>query len=146
MDKDRVNRAVACYGSGFSCSQAIFSTYAERLGLDKRTALKVSGAFGGGMARMGDTCGAVTGAFMAIGLKHGNTELEDEVSKAKTYALVREFVERFKARHSSIVCRELLGCDVGTPEGKQMFDEQGLKDTRCKKFVEDAAKILEEIL
>jgi len=132
MDKTRVDRAVMCFSSGFSCSQAILSTYAEQLGLDRCTALKVSGAFGGGMARMGDTCGAVTGAFMAIGLKHGNTELEDEESKTRTYAVVREFVERFKATHTSIVCRELLGCEIGTPEGKQMFDARSGRgqDTR----------------
>jgi C_GCAxxG_C_C family probable redox protein len=146
MNRDKIDQAVACFGNGFSCSQAVFSTYAEELGLDKETALKISGAFGGGMAGMADTCGAVTGAFMAIGLKYGKTKLDDEEAKKKTYSLVAEFVERFKARHSSIVCRELLGCDISTPEGKRTFEDNKLKDAKCRKFVQDAAEILEEIL
>jgi C_GCAxxG_C_C family probable redox protein len=146
MDRKNIDQAVACFGSGFSCSQAVLSTYAEELGLDKHLALKVSGAFGGGMAGMADTCGAVTGAFMVIGLKYGKTKPEDEEARKKTYALVGEFIARFKAAHSSIVCREMLGCDISTPEGKQTFQANQLKDTRCKKYVEDAAKILEEIL
>jgi C_GCAxxG_C_C family probable redox protein len=146
MDRNKIDQAVACFESGFSCSQAVFSSYAEELGLDKETALRISGAFGGGMAGMADTCGAVTGAVMAIGLKYGKTKLDDEEAKKKTYALVAEFVERFKARHSSIVCRELLGCDISTPEGKQSFEANKLKDAKCRKFVQDAAEILEEIL
>jgi C_GCAxxG_C_C family probable redox protein len=146
MDNKKAEHAVACFKSDFSCSQAVFSTYAEQLGLDNQVALKISCAFGGGMARMAETCGAVTGALMVIGLKHGKTRPDDADAKDKTYALTREFVERFKARHSSIVCRELLGCDIGTEEGKRIFDERMYKDTRCAKFVADAATILEEIL
>ena len=146
MGCSRIDNAVTCFNCGFSCSQAIFSAYAEQLGLDKQTALKVSGAFGGGMAGMGDTCGAVTGAYMVIGLKYGKTKPEDEEAKRKSYSLAREFVERFKAMNSSIVCRELLGCDLSTSGGKQMFDDNKLKDRLCMKFVEDGAKILDEIL
>jgi C_GCAxxG_C_C family probable redox protein len=146
MDRDKIERANACFGGGFSCSQAVFSAYAQDLGLDRETALRISGAFGGGMAGMADTCGAVTGAFMVIGLKYGKTKLDDDEAKKRTYSLVGEFVERFKARHSSIVCRQLLGCDIGTPEGKQTFEANKLKDVKCRKFVQDAAEILEEIL
>jgi C_GCAxxG_C_C family probable redox protein len=146
MDRNRIDQAVACFGCGFSCSQAVFSAYAEELALDKETALKISGAFGGGMAGMADTCGAVTGALMVIGLKYGKTKVDDDEAKKRTYALAGEFVARFKARHSSIVCRELLGCDISTPEGKQSFEDNKLKDARCRKFVREAAEILEEIL
>jgi len=146
MESKKAEQAVACFKSDFSCSQAVFSTYAEQLGLDKQVALKISCAFGGGMARRAETCGAVTGALMVIGLKHGKARPDDNDAKDRTYALAGEFVERFKARHSSIVCRELLGCDIGTSEGKQTFDENKYEETRCSKFVADAATILEEIL
>ena len=146
MGSKRVNQAVACFRDDFSCSQAVFSTYAEHLGMDRQLALKVSCAFGGGMARMGETCGAVTGAFMVIGLKHGKVRTDDDDARTKTYALVREFVDRFRAKHSTIVCRDLLGCDIGTTEGKQEYDEKGYGETRCVKFVEDAVTILEEIV
>ncbi|MDD5129304.1 MAG: C-GCAxxG-C-C family protein [Candidatus Omnitrophica bacterium] len=139
-------KAVSCFKEGFSCSQAILSTYAQELGLDKDTALKVSGAFGGGMAGMAETCGAVTGAFMVIGLKYGKIRPEDEESKRKAYALVKDFVKRFKAKNSSIVCKELLGCDIGTPEGVKMFKDKNLINTLCSQFVQDAAEIIEQIL
>ena len=67
-----VERAVSCFEKGFSCSQAVFSTYAEHSGLDHETALRIAGGFGG-MGRMGETCGALSGAFMVIGLKYGST-------------------------------------------------------------------------
>jgi C_GCAxxG_C_C family probable redox protein len=143
---NRPDNAVAMFEQGFSCSQAILATYGEKLGLDRETALRVAGAFGAGMGRMGETCGAVTGALMVIGLKHGKTRAEDEASKEKAYALVKEFVEKFTARNESIVCRELLGCSLGTPGGLAVARERGLFKTVCPKLVRDAAEILEEIV
>jgi C_GCAxxG_C_C family probable redox protein len=78
---NKVERAVYCFNQGFSCSQAVLSTYGPKFELDPELALKVSGAFGAGMGRMGETCGAVTGAFMVIGLKYGKTRVEDEETK-----------------------------------------------------------------
>ena len=143
---DRANKAVTCFKEGFSCSQAILSTYSPELGIDRETALKVSGSFGGGMAQMAETCGAVTGAFMVIGLKYGKTEAKDDKAKGKTYGLVKDFCTKFKARHKSIVCRELLGCDIITPEGMKYAKDNKLVDIVCPKYVRDAAEIIEEIL
>lgn len=138
--------AVSIFKEGFNCSQAILSAYAEQLGLDRELSLKISGAFGGGMGRMGEICGAVTGAFMVIGLKYAKTRAEDEEKKEKTYRLVKEFVSRFKNRNGSIVCRELLGFDISTPEGMEQIKERNLFSLLCPKFVHDSAEILEEIL
>jgi len=143
---NRVERAVSCFKEGFSCSQAILSTYGEQFGLNREMALKVSGAFGGGMGRMGETCGAVTGAFMVIGLKYGKTKVEDEQTKERAYNLVKEFVDKFRSRNGSIVCRELLGCDISTPDGMKIVREKKLITTLCPKFVQDAAEIIEQIL
>ncbi len=141
-----VEKAVSCFKEGFMCSQAVLSTYAEQLGLDRKDALKVSAAFGGGMGRMGETCGAVTGAFMVIGLKYGRTAIEDRESHEKTTRLVREFVDRFKSINGSIMCRELLGCDLSTPDGLKTFVDKKLRDSLCTKFVRDAAEIVEQLL
>jgi C_GCAxxG_C_C family probable redox protein len=146
MKSEKADQAVACFKNDFNCAQSVFSTFAEQHGLDKQAALKISGAFGGGMARMAETCGAVTGALMVIGLKYGKATVGDDEAKTKTNALAREFVERFKAIHYTIVCRELLGCDIGTEAGKQVFDDKNYSESRCTKFVGDAATILEEIL
>ena len=91
------------------------------------------------MARMGEQCGAVTGAFMVIGLKYGKTKAKDDGARDKTYGLAREFVARFQSRHGSIICKELLGYDLSNPK-------EGLFVTLCPHFVRTAAEILEEIL
>ena len=142
----RTDRTVELFQQGFSCSQAILAVYGEQFGLDRETALRVAGAFGAGMGRMGETCGAVTGAFMVIGLQHGKTRADDDQSKEKACALVNEFVERFSSRNGSIVCRQLLGCDIGTAEGYSRAKERALFTSVCPKLVRDAAEIIEEIL
>ena len=140
-----VEIAVASFKAGLSCSQAVLSAFAPGLGLDRPTALRVAAAFGGGMARMGQTCGAVNGALMVIGLQHGHVAAQDKAAKEKTYALVREFVDQFRARNTSLLCRDLLGCDIGTPEGMQLFREKGLNTLVCSRLVRDAAEILERL-
>jgi len=95
---------------------------------------------------MGETCGVVTGSMMAIGLKHGKIKADDDEAKEKTYRLVNDFVDKFTATHNSIKCRELLNCDMSTPEGLQDFKDRNLIETHCARFVKDAADILEGIL
>ncbi|MDD5225101.1 MAG: C-GCAxxG-C-C family protein [bacterium] len=140
------DKAVARFAEGFSCSQAVFSVFAEKRGLDRKTAFRISGAFGGGMARMGLVCGAVTGAFMVLGLEYGKTEAKDEGSKEKTYLKVREFAERFRKANGSMVCRELLGFDLSVPEEAAQAHAKGLFKTICPRMVKDAVEILEEML
>jgi C_GCAxxG_C_C family probable redox protein len=138
--------ALSLFRQGFSCSQAVAAAFAPELGLDKDTALRISQPFGGGIARRADWCGALTGAFLAIGLKYGRVRAEDTAARDKTYALVQEFIERFTTRHTSIRCKDLLGCDIGTPEGQKTAQERNLHKTRCEDYVRDAVAILEEIL
>jgi C_GCAxxG_C_C family probable redox protein len=146
QQKSRVEQAVACFQEGYSCSQALLSTFAPQFGLDRELALKVSGPFGAGMGRMGDTCGAVTGAFMVIGLLHGRTQAGDQETKEKAYALVTELANQFRQRNGSLACRDLLGCDLSTPEGRQYAHDHGLSATRCVDFVRDAAEIIDRML
>ena len=139
----KVETAVARFEEGCSCAQAVFSAYAEGLGLDRQTAMKLSAGFGGGMGRMAQTCGAVTGAFLVLGLKHGG---EDHDAREKTYQMVREFAARFTARHGWLLCKDLMGCDISTPEGLQAFKDQKLRSGVCTGLVRDAAEILEGLL
>ena len=126
---------------GHSCAQAVFSAFAEQLGLDYQTAVKVSSGFGGGMG-LGSVCGAVTGSILAIGLKFGGV---DPQAKKQTAQLVREFTDRFKVQRQSLMCRDLLGGDLSTPEGFQTATEKKLFAV-CPGIVTDAAKILVELL
>lgn len=143
---NHLQNAVNTFQEGFSCSQAVLSAFGPDLGLERETALRVAGAFGGGMARTGQTCGAVTGALMVIGLKYGQTTVDAKQAKEKTYALAREFMRQFEARHGSIACQALLGHDLSTPEGLQLAREKGLFTSLCPKLVADAVEILEGIL
>ncbi len=98
-----IEKAVSCFNEGFMCSQAVLAAYAGQFSMDRETALKVSAAFGGGMGRMGEICGAVTGAFMVIGLKYGRIAVRDTKALEKTNRLVKEFSDRFKSLNGSIV-------------------------------------------
>lgn len=141
------DKAAEIFRSGFSCSQAVFTAFADGRGLDRETALKLSQAMGGGMAHLGLTCGAVTGAFLAIGLRHGRSRAEDLAAKEKTYAVMTEFTRRFKARHGEhLSCPGLIGVDLATAEGFKKAVDQNLFQTRCAAFVADAAEILEDLL
>ncbi len=124
----------------------MLSTYGVRFGLDRETALRIAGAFGAGMARTGETCGSVNSALMVIGLKHAKTRTDDDDSRELAYALAQDFMDAFRDRNHTLLCRELLGVDVSTPEGIAVVREKNLFQTVCPKFVRDAAEILEEIL
>ena len=116
------------------------AAFAADFGLDRDTALRLSQPFGGGIARRADWCGALTGAFLVIGLKHGRVRAEDAAARDRTYALVQDFIARFTARHGEIKCRDLLGCDIGTPEGQKKAEELKLHQTKCEDLVRDAAR------
>lgn len=142
----RIEKANSYFADGFSCSQAILATYATDYGLDEKIALKMATGFGGGMGRLGKTCGAVSGAIMVIGLKYGRSKIDDVESKDKTYELVQIFMEKFAKINGSTACSKLLNCDINTMEGIRYAQENNLFKTLCPDFVKSSAEILEEIL
>jgi C_GCAxxG_C_C family probable redox protein len=131
------------FAEGFNCSQAVFSAYATQFGIDDETALKLTSPFGGGVARQGEVCGAVTGALMALGLGCGNATLEN---KEENYRLADEFINHCQEQHGTILCRELIGYDLSTPEGLQKAREEGVFQTICPGLVKDAAELVFEFL
>ncbi len=124
------------YKNGYNCSQAVFGAFCEELGIDKETALKISSSFGGGMGKMGEVCGAVTGMFMAAGLKYGYALPKTPQEKMDYYAFVRELAGKFKEKNGTILCRELLMPDK----------EKGKMKKPCAELVKDAAEIFEQVL
>lgn len=127
--------------SKFNCAQTVFSLFAPDLGIDEKTALKIASGFGGGMA-CAETCGAVTGAYMVIGMKHGHSTSNPE-EKAKTKMLIRRFNEQFKEAHGSLICKKLTGFDISTPEGSQTATEAGVFQNLCPVFIKTACQIIE---
>lgn len=116
--------------------------FGEGLGLDEATCAKVSCAFGGGISHLGLTCGAVTGALMAIGLRYGGPPEKKE----QTYEIANEFVERFTRLHGSTNCTELVGYDLSIPEQLAEAREKAVFSVKCANYVQDAVKIVEELL
>jgi len=106
--------------------------------------MKLASGFAGGM-RLAQTCGAVTGAFMVLGLKHAGPNCDQRDQREDVYAAIRKFTLRFHERNHTVVCKDLLGCDISTPEGSRQATAQGLCRTICPKLVQDAAEILEEM-
>ena len=142
----KVEQAVSWFKKGFSCGQAILSTYATDFGLEREVALKAGTGFGGGMGRLGKTCGAVTSAIVVISLMYGSSTIEDIQAKNKTYRLVKRFIKRFKAVNGSIICNELLDCDFTTSEGFKKAIDNNVFKTICPNFVRSSSEILEQLL
>lgn len=139
-------QAVSRYHQGFNCAQAILSTYGPELGIPVETALKLPLAFGGGMARTGETCGSVSGALMVIGLKYGSSDPKDKKARKKVYILSRKLIKQFKARNGSVSCRELLELNLNSIKGMILAERKKVLKTLCPKFVQDASEILDELL
>lgn len=143
---NKADKAVECFHEGFNCSQAVFSSHSSDLGLDDKTAKKISCGFGGGIGHTGQTCGAFSGAVMLIGLKYGKTEAEDSVAKAKTYETVLAFRDRFVSVNGAVTCPGLLGLDISKPEELEQAREKNLFRNKCDGYVRSASLIVEELL
>lgn len=134
-------RAIELFMEGKNCSQAVFVAFAPDLGLPEETALAVSIGLGGGVGRMREVCGAVSGSAMLVGLKY------PELDKAEIYEKVRMIIDEFKKTNHSIVCKELLG--LSKPEKSSIPEartEEYYKKRPCVKIVEDAALAVEKVL
>ncbi len=140
-----INKAKELFEQKYHCSQAVLAAFADELDITEKQALKLGGCFGGGMCK-GEVCGACTGALMALGLKFGQCETEDLDSRLKTNDVTVEFLEQFRKENGSYMCRELLGCDLATQEGKEYAIEHNLFTEFCPKLVMSAVKIAEEIM
>jgi len=140
------DKAVAVYRDDYNCAQAIFSVYSVELGFEEELAKKIACGLGAGMGRSAGICGAVTGAFLVLGLKYGMSDSERQEDKELTYTKVREFISRFEKRCGSIKCADLLGVDISTPEAFREAKEKDLMTVECEKIVAKAARILDELL
>ena len=138
--ENHVEKAVKLFEEGCSCSQAVFTAYAEDFGVDRETAMKMSVALGGGVGRMRETCGAVTAMALVAGLKYGNADASDKEGKSRALEAAKVLAEKFLAENGSIVCKELLG--LVPPRGKS---ETLPAKKPCKELVRRAAELLETL-
>ena len=154
MEKiNHAEKAKSLFESGYNCCQAVLCAYADELGIDQNTALKIASSFGGGMGRMREVCGAVSGMFMVSGLRDGYTNIDGENSheeKMAHYERIQELARKFINENGSIICRELLGLapkksslDMGNPEPEKRTEEY-YKKRPCAELVAMAASFLEK--
>jgi C_GCAxxG_C_C family probable redox protein len=138
-------QALSLFADGYLCSQSVLKTFAPQFNLDPETAARLAAPFGAGISRRGETCGAVSGAFMVLGLRFGHTSGSDDASKNRTYASVNDFISIFEERNGSIKCSELLNCDISTLDGLQSARDAQLFQTRCPQFIQDAVEIIKQL-
>ncbi len=139
------DKAVNNFKTGYNCAQSVFLAFAEDFGFDKNTALKLSSSFGGGMGRLREVCGAVSAMFAIAGLKYGYIEPDNDEIKGEHYARIQSLAEKFKAKHETIICRELLGLEDGADSPlPSKRTEQYYQERPCEFFIRTAAEILEQ--
>ncbi len=144
---NHAERAKELFKQGYNCSQAVIGAFAEELGLDFDTAIKISSSFGGGMGRMREVCGTVSGMFMVAGLLYGDYAPKDLEKKAEHYKLIQELARRFSEKHGSIICRELLrGIDSSMSPIPANRNAEYYKKRPCVELVGDAAEIIEKYI
>ena len=143
----RSEMAANLFCEGYNCAQAVFGAFADVMGIDKKEAMRMSSSFGGGMGRLREVCGAVSGMFMVAGVLFGYDDPCDDNAKKEHYKLIQDMASRFKEKNGTIICRELLdGIAKDTLPTPSPRTEEYYKTRPCVRFVMDSADILEEII
>ena len=136
--------ATAHFHSGFNCAQSVAAVFCEKYGVDKNTVIKMCSGLGAGF-RSGEICGAVSGAVLAIGLKYGQNIAEDKSAKDNCNAKTIEFMNLFRSKNESVVCKDILGFDLSVKEEYEQAQKQDLFKTTCVDMVVSAVELLEEL-
>jgi C_GCAxxG_C_C family probable redox protein len=143
----RAEKAVALHSGGSSCSQAAFTVFAADFGMDEALAHKISTGLGGGMGRMGLTCGAISGGVLALSLAFGSEVGSDQEAKMTTYEAVSKLITAMERKHGSTQCRDLLdGANLWTEEGRAAVKAGDLGNKVCNRLVADVVDYVETLL
>lgn len=140
---DPIQIAIQRFKQGYSCSQSLLYAFAREFGVDEDITIKIAAPFGGGIARQGETCGAVTSALMVLGLKFGP---ETGESNETIYKVSQEFIRLFQEKHSSIQCKQLIKFDINQPEELLAAREARVFKNVCPELVKSAAEIVNSML
>ena len=144
---EHAEKARRLFEDGYNCSQAVLCAFDDMTGLDLEKAACIASSFGGGMGRMREVCGCVSGALVVLGLVRGYSDPKDSEAKKEHYLLVQEFAKRFREENGSIICRELLA-GVATKPGSEPEERspEYYKKRPCPDLVACAAEILDDML
>jgi C_GCAxxG_C_C family probable redox protein len=133
------------FNSGFNCAQSVLLAYKDEVNVSEVDLQSISRGFGAGMGRTQSTCGAVTGAYMVLGLMEENDD-EEKNKRDDLYTKIQYFNDEFSARNKSTLCNKLIPYDLSTAEGREKFSNYNLKENVCTKCVTDAIEILNSIV
>jgi len=136
-------RGLELFNAGYNCAQACFVAIAPDLGMDELQAIKLCAGLGGGIARTGNTCGALTGALLALGLKRAGCETSPKI-KNDFYLRSQALISAFTQKCGAVNCRDLLGCDLSTAEGSAEAKERNVHKTVCVNLVKTAIALVAE--
>lgn len=144
---DHAEYAEELFYEGYNCAQAVAAAFCDVMDLDRETAAKLASSFGGGMGRMREVCGTVSGALLVLGMVKGYADPGDPEAKSAHYARVQEFGRRFREEKGSIICRELLaGVPVSTGGTPEERTPDFYRKRPCAGLVYSAAQLLSEML
>ena len=143
--KSKEEKAISSFRSGLNCAQAVLTAYSDDLSFDNESALCISCGFGGGMGRLQETCGAVTGSYMVLGIYNCKKYTDNKDRKEATYSMIQKFSDKFKSINGATDCKSLIKCDLKTEEGHQYAKENKLFETLCEKFITDSISIVKEL-
>ncbi|MGN0615825.1 C-GCAxxG-C-C family protein [Ruminococcus flavefaciens] len=147
MKYDHADKACGLFAGGLNCAQAVFGAFSDITGMDYDLALRLSSSFGGGMGRMREVCGTCSAMFMVAGILYGLGESYSHEEKTEHYKRIQELAARFKEKHSTIICGELLkGLSVTSTPEPEKRTEQYYKVRPCVRFVRTAAEILDRYI
>jgi len=144
--QQQVEKAIQSFNEGYNCAQSVLSVFADELEIDMNFAMSISSGFGAGMGRLQETCGAVTGAFMVIGLYNRKKYANNIDLKEASSIMIQEFTQNFKSANRTISCKSLLNCDLNTPEGQEYFDINNLIENVCEKCIADSIRIINKLI
>ncbi len=142
---ERSEHAKELFLEGNNCAQSVLLSFADEYGYSKELALKISAGFGGGMGKTQETCGAVSGAIMVLGIREGEKASDNDELKSGAYGSVKELISKFTDEFQTTSCRDLTGCDFNTDSGNEKFKNEGVMEKICAPCIKRAVEIVESI-
>ena len=134
------------FESGLNCAQSVVSSFSDPLDFNEELALDLASGFGAGMGKLQQTCGAVTGAYMVLGIHCSRNQKDRILAKDDAAKMIQDFEQRFKMLHGTTLCKELIPVDLNTEKGQKAFTEYNMKENVCMKCVKNATKIVQDML
>lgn len=140
------DQAIDLFKQGYNCAQSVFLVYSKNYHINPKEGFNLTSAFGGGMARMQEICGAISGGTMVLGLSISNYEEDIATNKERVYHIINLYIQEFKEKFGSTKCSELLNCNLNTVEGQMYYDENNLQQTICYNCIIETINIVDRFI